>query len=641
MSPVLHSLARALGLEWQYWDGAGQHQTAPDESLRAICAALGYDAWDDARAGDSLARLDAARAACLLPSWLVVDAQYDYWLGVNAPDGTDWQLSCDDGVLCTGQVTGGGIRLPALGVGYFWLELSGERMAVLSAPASLPEPQRGWGVLAPLYGMQSQFNGAIGSYLDLADTARALGQAGAKFLGINPVHAMFASDNTAFSPYSPSSRHWLSTLHVDVSAGGGVLDPLIDYATAIPYLRTAQRAAFAAFEDSGEAMAAFLEWSDRQGDALTQFALHQALADTYGPYWPDWPKAMQSAQSVEVQQFAQTNDCQRAMRFHTWAQWKAHSQLETARDAARDSGMRYGLYLDLAVGTHPDGAETWADPELFAQGVSLGAPPDPFGPEGQVWNLAPMLPTVLEERGFAPLARILRRQLDYGGILRIDHILGFERGFWVPNGLPGVYVTMPRDALLAVARIEAHTSGAVIVGEDLGVIPDGLRDALAGSGILGCRVAMFERDWNGDRGFTAPEHHPERVMISFGSHDLPLWKGWRAGQDIDWRVKLDLMTPPQAQAAQAERRSDVALFDAAAGGDPGTMTALAGFLARSRSVLAALQLEDLLDMSGQPNLPGTVYDHPNWRQRLNTPAAGLGEVRALKHCAKIMAAQGR
>lgn len=635
---ALAALAAEYGIVRRYWDGAGREAHAPDATLVALLAALGVAAGTEAEAAAALDTLHARRDARVLPDWAVVEAGVAADIALQAAGPVDWRLETEAGEIPEGRAEGR-VTLPPLEAGYHRLSAGGARMPVLAAPARLPEVPRGWGVMAPLYGLRPVGQGGIGDYADLAAAADSLGRAGAGFLGINPVHAGFPGDKGNFSPYAPSSRERFSTMHIAVPGAGGAPDgALIDYAACVPVQQAALEAAFDAFLAAG-GDPGFDDWRAAEGAALERFAIHQALAERYGPYWPDWPMAYRSPDTPVVGLFAASQP--RDIAAHAWRQWMAERQLGAARDAAQAAGMRHGLYLDLAVGTHPGGAETWADPGLFARGVSLGAPPDPFGPDGQVWNLAPMRPDVLAARGFSPVARILRRQLRYAGVLRIDHILGFERGYWVPDGLPGAYVTMPKAALLAVARIEAARAGAVIVGEDLGAIPDGLRGDLAASGILGCRVAMFERAWEGDRGFIAPELYAELAVSSFGSHDTPLWLGWRAGRDIGWREALGRLTPDQARAERDERARDVARFDDAAGTQDGALVGLARFLARAASRLVAIQAEDLAGMDEQPNLPGTVHDHPNWRRRLPLGPQALGDATLLKQIAAIMAEHGR
>lgn len=636
MTTRLEALAAARGIAWRYRDGAGHLREASPESLRAALAALGVAALTEAEARDSLAAHEAAARARTLPAWIVAEAGRTAELRPGHERPVAWRLVHEDGGVTEGRAKGR-IAIAPLPPGYHRLEVGGEATAILAVPASLPPVPRGWGVIAPLYGLRPAATGGLGDYADLAELARVLGGKGAAFLGINPVHAGFPCDPAAISPYSPSSREWLATMHI---ADGNLARPggrLVGYPDAIGARMARLEVAYRDFLARPDA--AFDAWRCDQGDALQAFAAHQALSEAHGPYWCDWPAAFRSPDTPGTAGFAAR--ARDRVGFHAWLQWRAETQLAEAQRAARDAGMAHGLYLDLAVGTHPHGAETWADPGLFAPGVSLGAPPDAFAPLGQTWNLAPMRPDVLAARGFAPFARILRRQIRHAGILRIDHILGFERAFWVPEGLPGLYVAMPRDALLAVARIEAARAGAVIVGEDLGAIPEGLREALAASGILGCRVAMFERDWQGDRHFLAPETYARQSIASFGSHDLPLWKGWRRGGDIAWRARLGAVPAAAAPALRAERKADIRDFDAACGARRGSFAAMTGFVARTGSALAAVQIEDLLGQTGQPNLPGTVDEHPNWRRRLRLDVSGIAADPTLERTARIMARNGR
>lgn len=592
---ALHTAAREAGLVWSYRDGAGRWQEASDASIEAVLAALGSEP-------------PAATSRAILAG-----RPFD-------PGPGPWVLETE-----AGEVDHGTGPLPPLPIGYHLLRQGARRMHLLAAPARLPAPPRAWGVTAPLYGLWEGEPAGLGTYRLLGDLAEGLAPSGAAFLGVNPIHAGFPLDPGNFSPYAPSHRGRLNVLHIDAGASGGA-GPLIDYPAAIAAQRAALEAGYAAFPgDPG-----FDAW--REAEGVEGFARHQALSEVHGPYWNRWPLPFQSPDSLEVQEFAARSSDR--IRFHAWAQWQASRQLSDSQSRARKAGMRLGLYTDLAVGTHPFGAETWADPGLFAHGVSLGAPPDLLGPSGQRWGLAPMRPNALMSSGFKALRAILRAQLRHAGMLRIDHILGFERGFWLPEGLPGLYVAMPRAELLAVVRIEAARAGAVVVGEDLGTIPEGLRAALDQAGVLGCRVAMFERDWDGDGAFTAPETYTEAALASWGSHDLPTWAGWRKGRDLDWRETLGELADPAA--ARARRAAEVAGFDALAGPAPAD---LARHLAASASRLVAVQAEDLLGAEEQANLPGTVLEHPNWRRRLALPASALAGT--LAETAAIMAAAGR
>ncbi|MCC1481684.1 4-alpha-glucanotransferase [Roseibaca sp. Y0-43] len=607
---ALDDLCRTAGLIWSYRDGAGRMQVAPPASREAVLAALGHGNPDAA-----------------LPEELRNASSRAVTMGQPVPcDGGPWVLTLESGEVLRGKGA-----LPPLPMGYHHLAQGPRVVHLLAAPDRLPLPPRRWGVTLPLFALWDGVQAGMGSYPQLGALAKGLAHHGAGFLGINPIHAGFPDDPTNYSPYAPSHRRRLNVLHVQTGQPMPENNGLIDYARTIPAQRAALKAEFAQFAGHPAFDAALAAG----GAALEQFAIHQALSEVYGPYWCDWPAAYQTPDSPEVQRFA--SDHADALRFHAWAQWRAEAQLAQSHAQAKAAGMEFGLYLDIAVGTHPYGAETWAERSSFAQGVSLGAPPDLLGPSGQRWGLAPLRPDRLRATGYTAFAQTLRAQLRFCGLLRMDHILGLERSFWLPDGLPGLYVSMPRDELLAVLRIEVARAGAFVIGEDLGTIPDGLRDALADAGVMGCRVAMFERDWAGDKSFTPPEDYTQAALASWGTHDLPTWQGWRAGRDIDWRAQLGEVA--NEASARAERAADVAAFDRLAGGSD--LTALHRHLARSASTLVAVQGEDLAGALEQANLPGTIFEHPNWRRRLPVSLSDLTALPTLAEAGQLMSKAGR
>lgn len=606
----LDDLCRVAGLVWVYRDGAGRPQEAPDEARRAVLAALGH-ANSEAALPEALTRST---------SLAILAGQAKDW----GPG--PWRIITEDGAEIRGEGP-----LPPLPMGYHRIEHNGWIVHLLAAPPRLPSPPRRWGVTVPLFALWQGVQAGMGTYPQLGDLAQGLARQGASFVGINPIHAGFPTDTGNFSPYAPSHRRRLNTLHVATGVALPETGPLIDYPRTIRAQRAALEESFATFRGDPD----FEAWRGEQGAALEEFATHQALSEVHGGYWGSWPLAYQDPKSPQVQSFARER--RQRVRFHAWAQWLAESQLSDSQRRARAAGMGFGLYLDLAVGTHPHGAETWAERGLFAQGVSLGAPPDLLGPSGQRWGLAPMRPDVLRATGYVAFAQTLRAQLRFCGLLRIDHILGLERSFWLPDGLPGLYVTMPRDELLAVLRIEASRAGASVIGEDLGTIPDGLRGALDASGVLGCRVAMFERHWETTKDFLRPDEYTPTALASWGTHDLPTWVGWRAGRDIDWRAKLGEV--PDEPAARTDRAAEVAAFDSLTGA--GDMNAMHRHLAASASVLVAVQAEDLAGAVEQCNLPGTVHEHPNWSRRLPVPLDGLIAAATLRDTSTIMALSAR
>ncbi len=628
MTTALAALGRRMGIQAAYRDLSGATHETPPETQRALLFAMGLDVPTEAAAEQHKQSVETRDLSRLLPSWVVCEA--DSRPTLDIPAAADWTLTREDGTEISGR---GGDMLPKLPLGRHRLTLGAHDTWLLCAPPILPLPPRCWGLAAPLYGLRAPQVGGIGTYRDLGLLAKGLGRAGAAFLGINPVHAGFPTDATAFSPYAPSHRGRLNVLHIDTGGASAETGRLIDYARAIPHKMEALRQAFAARTDDP----GFDRFASREGAPLQIFALHQALSEQLGPFWPDWPIASRDPATAMA---AHADAVRDETLFHTWLQYKAECQLAEAAEAARSGGMGIGLYLDLAVGTHPAGAETWEDPTRYARGVSLGAPPDAFSPEGQTWGLAPMVPHVMEADGFAALAQTLARQMQFGGLLRIDHILGFERAFWVPEtGEAGAYVAMPRAAMLAVARIEAARAGATIVGEDLGNVPDGLREELAVSGILGCRVAMFE---HGDtQGFRDPKTYGERTIASFGTHDLPTWIGWRASADIAARQNLGHVGADAADTMRSQRDRQVGDFDAATGDTSGRAPAMFEFLASADSRLVCLQAEDILGQKDQPNLPGTIHEYPNWRRRLGPGPEDLARDATIGATAAIMKRHGR
>ncbi len=606
----LDDLCRSAGLVWAYRDGAGRPQEAPEESRRAVLAALGH--------GNREAALPTAlqRATSrVIPAGVSVD-----W-----GDG-DWVILTEDG----DEIRGEG-ALPPLPMGYHRILHRGWTVHLLAEPPRLPVPPRRWGVTLPLFALWEDSPAGMGTYPQLGTLAEGLAHHGAAFLGINPIHAGFPTDPGNYSPYAPSHRRRLDTMHIETGATLPESGALIDYSRAIRAQRAALEEAFAGFRGDRR----FEAWRGAGGAHLEEFVTHQALSEVHGAYWNQWPLPYQDPKSAEVQAFARERS--QRLRFHAWAQWMAETQLSDSHIRAKSAGMPFGLYLDIAVGTHPHGAETWAERGAFAQGVSLGAPPDLLGPSGQRWGLSPLRPDVLRATGYEAFAQTLRAQLKFCGLLRIDHILGLERSFWLPDGLPGLYVTMPRNELLAVLRIEATRAAAPVIGEDLGTIPDGLRAALDASGVMGCRVAMFERDWDVDGAFLPPEAYAPTALASWGTHDLPTWEGWRQGRDIDWRAQLGEVE--DEAAARDTRAREVAAFDAMAGGSD--LAALHRHLGRTASHLVAVQGEDLAGAAEQANLPGTVYEHPNWCRRLPLPLSGLISAPSLEHTGAIMAESGR
>ncbi|MEM6947910.1 MAG: 4-alpha-glucanotransferase [Pseudomonadota bacterium] len=625
MADPLVALAAAMGIDAAYKGVDGKLREVPPETLRALLAAMEVPAETPAEAQARLKDLKHEHAERVLAPYYVLTAETPSDLGLS-----DWQVTTETGAHLEGRGP-----LPALPNGIHWLSVGETRAPLLSAPDTLPLPARSWGLTVPLWGLKGAGQAGIGDTRDLGDWAEALAPLGASFLGLNPVHAGFPTDPSAYSPYTPSHRRRWNLLHIPTGDSGGAPGPLIDYATEIPAKLAALRAQHAAEPHAAD----FAAWRADQGAGLESFATYQALAERQTATWDTWPDALRDPASGAVQHAAR--ELAAEIDFYAWTQWRAETELARAQARARQAGLLYGLYLDLAVGTHPHGAETWEDRESFARGVSLGAPPDAFSPEGQTWGLAPFSPARLIATGFQALAETLRVQLRHARMLRIDHILGFQRAFWVPqNSTAGGYVTMPLDAMLAVARIEACRAGAVLIGEDLGNVPGGLRRDLKASGLLGCQVAMFDAP-NEQTPDMTPDMTPDLRLLSFSTHDLPTWRGWRGAADIEARRAIGLVSAPEAARLSEARHKEVAKFDQtlAPGADPEASTALHETLAAQPAQMLAVQVENLLEIRDQPNLPGVVEAYPNWRQRL--PEGALSRVAGAKDLSDVMRAAGR
>jgi len=670
---ALANLAAAMGIAPRWRSLAGVERTTGPDTQRELLAAMGVSASTDAETRESLEELRARRAARRTPEEIVVSAGTKARIPLGRV--TDWQLELEAGDTREGRDEGEIVRtLPA---GLHRLRVGEETCLVIAAPQRAPAfgdvagRGKAWGLSAALYGLRSRRNLGVGDYRDLADAAEQMARLGADFIGINPVHARGATSGE-FSPYSPSCRSALEPLHIAPDAVSGfecctqarrLLEDrvaeweaaksggLLDYEAHGRRQREILEALFrSTIEAGGPAAADLTAWRKGPGRALEWFAVFEAIASVHGPDWRAWPGALRDVHSPEVRRFASENE--RSVCWHAWQQWLAGRQLAGAQAAARSAGMAFGLYLDVAVGVCPGGADVWAAPACFARSVSLGAPPDAFSPDGQTWNLAPFNPPGLRAAAYRPFVRMLRAAMGPAGIIRIDHVLGLERCFWVPeSGAPGGYVSYPLEALLALVRIEAARAACIVVGEDLGSVPADLRPRLAESGLLGSAVMHFEKD---GQEFRPPRLYRPASLASAGTHDTPTLKGWWAGRDIELRHRLGRTTTKERVAALAARAAErgalcrllVEEGHAPPGLDPAAppldadhsiLVAVHALLAGSRSPLLAVQLDDALGVVEQQNLPGTVSEHPNWRRRYPVEVEELSRDRGITGIANAVA----
>lgn len=546
-------------------------------------------------------------------------------------------------------------------------------------PADVSTRTRLWGLSAQLYSLRRETDlarsgdGGFGDFSTLAELARAAALRGADALAISPVHALFSADFKHFSPYSPSSRLFLNALHIDVAsivnedslrdmiATLGLGDELarlqqltlIDWPAAarvkLALLRKVWSQMGERWMQSDEALAqSFQTFREQGGRALENHARFEALheqeyaRDPALWNWRNWSASLRNVRSAAVKDFADSHADE--VGFHIFLQWLASRGLAGAQRAAREEGMAIGLIADLAVGTDNGGSHVWSRQEDFLVGLQVGAPPDEINTHGQDWGLTTFSPMALQQHAFAPFLEMLRASLRHAGGLRIDHILGMRRLWVLPSGAKatdGVYLSYPQNDLLNLIALESQRHRAVIVGEDLGTVPPGFSATLADNGILGMQVMLFQRDHGL---FVEPSRWSTQVLATTTTHDLPTIAGWWRGRDIDCMNAIGML-PEHSNAEQmhAERNSDRhAMWNAfnyagvATGEIPppdapaAVVDAAIQFVAKTPAPLAMIPLEDLLGIDEQPNLPGTIDQHPNWRRRLPAPIDELFENASVK-----------
>jgi 4-alpha-glucanotransferase len=524
--------------------------------------------------------------------------------------------------------------------------------------------ERLWGVACQTYGLRSARNHGIGDMADIAEMAGRAAAQGADVLGLSPLHARFRDQPERSCPYAPSSRRWLDPFAIALdwaSQDLGIALPelprvpateLLDYGTMAATEELAFETLFSGFGPEHPLRSDYRRWCDQQGSALENFARFEAIAltlkaqDGQAKGWRDWPAELRDVQNSAVEAFAR--EYRPLVEQSRFLQWLARRQLEATQARAIAAGMRIGLYADIAVGVVPDGADVWADPGEVVAGASIGAPPDPFSPTGQNWNVAPLSPMALMAREMAPLRALLDAAMAPSGAVRIDHAMGLMRLFWIPAGgtpADGAYVSYPLPAMLRTVAQASRTHDCIVIGEDLGTVAAGFREAMTAAGLLSYRVVWFER-WESGL-FKAPSVYPTAALATVSTHDLATIQGYFCARDIDWRVTVGQLDAAQAAAARTERAADIRkLADALMHEgllERETGEALAAslhrFLARTPATLAMVQIEDLEGAIEQPNLPGTTDEHPNWRRRMLGDVETVFDRPLARHILEIMAAE--
>ncbi len=618
----LDRLCRRHGITLAYQDQLGHRRVASDEVKRALLEAIGVPAGDEAAVARALE---------------------------SAPAEPDGSLAVDETRRCF-------------------------------LPETLRD-DRVWGVALQLYQLRGADDWGIGDFETLARAAELAAGWGADFVGVNPLHALFLAEPAHCSPFSPSNRRFLNPLYLSVAAvpgyEAGLLDEaerarlqaaeLVDYPGVARLKLGVLRRLWERWpETAADAeAAAFAAFRTEEGEALERQALFEALsahfkAEGRSAGWHGWPEEFRDPESPAVAAFAAGS--RSAVDFQAWLQWLADRQLAAAQARAKAAGMAIGLYLDLAVGDAPDGAATWSDQTLMVTGARIGAPPDSFNIGGQDWGLSPLSPAVLRQRALAPYRAILGDVMRHAGALRLDHAMGLRQLFFIPGGHPateGTYLAYPFSDMLAALAAASRDCGTVIIGEDLGTVPEGFREMMAEAEIQSYRLLYFERL---EQGLKPPESYPRQALACLSTHDLPPLFGWWHGDDVALQRRLGFMDEAMAEAETWRRRDDqrrllaslqveglldpVQVEALAADGSPAGSPALEALsaalhrhLARAPSRLFAVRLEDLAGEHLAVNVPGTVDEHPNWQRRLGVALEELAETPLFQAIARGVAAE--
>jgi 4-alpha-glucanotransferase len=675
----LAALARRYGVATEYEDWTGQPTKVAEATLIAVLDALGVAAHTEGQREAALAAHDREYWARPLQPVILgrSGTASTFWVHVTHGDPARLWVRLEDGSVRTGLrqlennrdpydldgrlVGEATFELPAdMPLGYHRLHLqvgsSDISTPLIVSPAALePPPGRAWGLATQLYSVRSQKSWGIGDLTDLTDLAVwSSAEHGAGFVLVNPLHAAAPAEPMEPSPYLPTSRRFVNPLYLRVEAIPEYADlrrrgrvrkarefvqsradkaKLVDRDAAWKVKRSALEAVYRVERSAGRELA-YRAYRKREGGSLDDFATWCALAERHGGDWRQWPEKLQHPENPAVAEYAAENAA--AVDFHRWLQWQLDDQLTAAQATARQAGMNLGIMHDLAVGVDPDGADAWALQDVLALGVTAGAPPDEFNQLGQDWSQPPWRPDQLEKQGYEPFRALVNAVLRHAGGVRIDHIIGLFRLWWIPRGHPpneGTYVRYDHEALIGIVALEALRAGAVVVGEDLGTVQPWVRDYLRERGLFGTSILWFEFDRGGTGGPLPADRWRERCLSAVTTHDLPPTPGYLAGEHVKLREKLGLLTRPAEEELAADRQQQSAwldelrrvgyLRDDQGADDPddsdAVVVALHRYLGRTPSRLLALSLADAVGDMRTQNQPGTTDEYPNWRVPLSGP----------------------
>jgi 4-alpha-glucanotransferase len=552
-----------------------------------------------------------------------------------------WKILAGLMVIAEGETNDSIIAWPEdLPVGSYRLHLTDASSVTADSPLIVAPPRafdgdfdRCWLLSVQLYGIRSARNWGMGDFTDLEGLIELADQLGADGVGLNPLHALFDDRPGDCSPYSPNSRLFLNALYIDPEklpefqpdalAGSGDSiarlrqSDIVDYVAVAALKWRALRAAFDRFKAAPEAARRqdFERFRAERSPLLSRFACFETLRHKFNKPWWEWPEKWRQPDEARCAALRAGPDAAE-IEFVEFVQWVADRQLQACQQRATRLGMKVGLYLDVAVGVQSDGFDAWNEQVAISRYLSVGAPPDQLNVAGQNWGLAGFNAAGLELQSFEPFRAMLRASMRHAGAIRLDHVLGLKRLYLVPYGFApdkGAYVQMPFEPLLAATAQESVAHRCVVIGEDLGTVPKGFREQMADWGIWSYQVMMFEREDNG--AFRDIDHYMANALVTFNTHDLSSYAGWRSFSDLKLKRSLGI-DPGETDDARwhaLAMLSEILRHNAI---DRHDLTAVVGFLARTKSRLLTISLEEMLGVIDQPNIPGTVNEHPNWRQRL-------------------------
>ncbi|MGX7828395.1 4-alpha-glucanotransferase [Actinokineospora sp. 24-640] len=627
MTSELAALASAYGVAVGYEDGAGRWKDVDAEVVVAVLAQLGVSAATAEEVRASLAAVPGQ----VLPTVVRQGDPVDLGAG---------ELLLEDG----GTVAVDGVLPPDTPLGWHRFRRGGTESPLAVTPARLAPVPRTWGWMVQLYALRSATSWGIGDYADLRAFAAGTAAHGAGALLVSPVGAITPVDPVEPSPYSPSSRRFHNPLLLAVTETEAFRAASPGLRAEVLALRpddTAELIDYDAVWHAKSRALALLTPDDipEPEGSLAEFATFCALAERHGRDWRRWPAGLRRPDSPDVA--AARRELADRVAFHAWVQRECARQLADAHAGAAE--MAVGILHDLPVGVGPGGADAWALQDVLAADVTVGAPPDAFSPKGQDWALPPLRPDRLAQSGYTPFRDMIRAVLAHGDGIRVDHVAGLWRLWWIPPGESadrGTYVRYDGAAMLGVLALEAQRAGAVVVGEDLGTVPEEVSDELRERGALGCAVAWFERDAQGAP--VPPRQWPARAVATLSTHDLPTASGFLSGEHVRVRADLGLLddAAAEARAAAADRAALLGLLSAEGLLEPGDdpVLALHRLLARTPCDLVLAAPTDVLGDVRQPNLPGTVKEYPNWRIRVRPT---IGELMLDPRIRQVAALLGR